>query len=59
VNFVSGATPTNYFEIIAIQYDTNVDNKVWRTTYTLRELTTYTSPVPSIPPVPREGQGSS
>jgi hypothetical protein len=52
VNFVRETTPKNYFEIEGISYDMNTDQVQWRTTYTLRELTTYSAPTQTIPPTP-------
>jgi hypothetical protein len=52
VNFVRTETPRNYFEVEAIAYEMNTDQVQWRTTYTLRELTTYSAPTQAIPPTP-------
>jgi hypothetical protein len=55
VSFVRNQTaPQNYFEVIGITYETALETGMWRTSYTLREITTYTAPTPTIPPVPAE-----
>lgn len=59
VKLVRGAPPRNWFEVVGISYDIDVEASRWRTTYSLRELTVYTAPEPDIPAVPELGKGSS
>jgi PKD repeat protein len=47
----------NWFEVTAISYELNLDSLAWKTSYSLRELTTYTAPnpdIPTIPPIPKQ-----
>jgi hypothetical protein len=59
VVFAASSPHTNYFEVTSISYDINTEGGQWRTTYTLRELTIYTAPVPDIPTMPAIGKGTS
>ena len=59
VSFVRETPHRNYFEVIGIAYDIQTDTSQWRTTYTLRELTVYSAPEPTIPTMPAIGEGTT
>jgi hypothetical protein len=52
LNFAVTDPVTNWFEVEQITYEPNIEAGQWRTTYVLRELTTYAAPTPTIPPLP-------
>jgi hypothetical protein len=52
VQFETGTPHTNYFEVVGISYDISMEQRQWRTTYQLRQLTTYTAPTQAIPAIP-------